>query len=359
MSPLQRYRKALKSPGFHHDPAQEAAMEALEDLYRRLTAPPKRGRLQRLFGVPAAPVQGLYLWGGVGRGKTYLMDTFFEALPFDEKLRLHFHRFMQLIHQRMHAIGGTEDPLEHIAAQFAQQTRVLCLDEMHINDIGDAAILHKLLQGLFARGVTLVTTSNRIPAELGADPILRQGFAQAARLLETHTQRLKLEGDADYRLRALTQAATWRHPLNADAATALERAFEDCAAVVRQKRPHILINEREIPVRRWTEGVVWFEFHVICGVPRARTDLIEIARYFHTALIGNIPQLTDAHNDLARRFTHLIDEFYDRNVKVLASCAVPVDQLYTGDELAFEYQRTLSRLQEMQTREYLAREHRP
>ena len=358
MTPLQRYRKALEAPDFHRDPAQEKTVAALDELCQRLVAAPQRGRWARFFRSRVAPPRGLYLWGGVGRGKTWLMDLFFEALPFEAKLRLHFHRFMQLAHRRMHAIGGTADPLEQVAEELAQQARVLCLDEMHVNDIGDAAILYKLLDGLFARGVTLVTTSNRMPAELGADPVLRQGFAQAVRLLEAHTQVLNVDGDADYRLRALTQAATWRHPLDANAAAALERAFAT-AATTRQQEPYIVINEREIPVHRWADGVVWFDFATICGVPRARTDLIEIARYFHTALISDIPQLTDAHNDLARRFTHLIDEFYDRNVNVLASCAAPVEALYIGKGLAFEYQRTLSRLQEMQTQEYLAREHRP
>lgn len=359
MSPLQRYQEALTGPDFHRDPAQETAVRALDDLYRRLTAPRKSGWVGRFLDQPKGPIRGLYLWGGVGRGKTYLMDVFFDALPFDEKLRLHFHRFMQLVHQRMHAIGGGEDPLESIAGQFSQQARVLCLDEMHINDIGDAAIIYKLLKGLFSRGMTLVTTSNRIPKELGADPILRQSFAQAVRLLETHTDVLNVDGGTDYRLRSLEKAATWRHPLDEASAAALERAFTDCAGAIHPNPAYILINERKIAVHRWTDGVVWFDFNVICGVPRARTDLIEIARYFHTALIGGIPQLTDSHNDLARRFTHLIDEFYDRNVKVLASCSVPVETLYVGKELAFEYQRTVSRLQEMQTLEYLSREHLP
>ena len=359
MTPLKHYQKALQSTGFTHDPAQETAVLALDRLYHRLLEPPRKGLLSRWFNAGREPVRGLYVWGGVGRGKTYLMDMFFNALPFDDKLRLHFHRFMQQAHQRMHRIGGAQDPLEQIAQQFSQQTRVLCLDEMHINDVADAAIIYKLLKGLFSRGVTLVTTSNRLPRELGTDPILRQSFAQAVALLEAHTDIINVDGGADYRLRTLEKALTWHHPLNKHAAAMMEQAFVESAAGAHHERRHIIINEREIAVHRWANGVVWFDFHIICGVPRARTDLIEIARYFHTVLISDIPQLTDARNDLARRFTHLVDEFYDRNVKVLASCEVPVNDVYVGRELAFEYRRTISRLREMQTHEYLAREHRP
>ncbi|MGB0720860.1 MAG: cell division protein ZapE [Gammaproteobacteria bacterium] len=367
MTPLERYRKALNSPDFTADPAQEAAVRALDELWKRLERRQEQsdeggGFLKKLFGKrdkARPPEKGLYLWGGVGRGKTWLMDSFFDTLPFDNKHRYHFHRFMQRVHREMHALKGTADPLNTVADKIAAEGRILCLDEMHVSDVADAAIMNRLLGGLFERGVCLVTTSNREPDELAQEYMLRRMFTEAIGLIKDHTDVLNVDGGTDYRLRTLEQASTWYHPLGDDTDRALDEAFIQSAAVAHDKPPVITINEREMETVRWTDGVVWFDFDVICGVPRARTDLIEIARYFHTALISDIPQLDDGKNDFARRFTHLIDEFYDRNVKVIVSCAVPIEHLYVGSELAFEYERTVSRLQEMQSAEYLSQPHRP
>jgi len=364
MSPLQHYRSALSASGFTPDGAQQQTLNRLAKLHLELLNTPiqKKGLknfLFRLRGHQTEPVRGLYLWGGVGRGKTLLLDLFYETLPFEQKLRLHFHRFMQVVHYELRDLRHIAQPLDIVARHMAAKARVLCLDEMHVNDITDAMLMSGLLHGLFQRGVTLVTTSNIQPDELYKDGLQRASFLPAIDLINQHTQVVNLDGGIDYRLRTLERAEIYHTPLDRFADACLEKNFHDLAAVEQRKLKFVLINNREIPVVRWTDGVAWFTFDTLCNTPRSSSDYIEIARYFHTVLVGGIPQMSKYCTDQARRFVNMIDEFYDRNVKLICSAEVNPEHLYTGKRLSFEFERTASRLLEMQSHDYLARNHLP
>ncbi|MBA3563145.1 MAG: AFG1 family ATPase, partial [Gammaproteobacteria bacterium] len=323
------------------------------------------GRLQQLKrrlgfrDVERTPVRGLYLWGGVGRGKTWLMDLFFDCLPFEDKRRRHFHRFMQAVHHELARLDDQADPLEAVASRIAAETRIVCFDEFHVSDIADAMLLGTLFDALFRRGVTLVATSNMPPEDLYKDGLQRQRFLPAIADIQAHTTTLHLTGTDDYRFRVLEKAEIYHSPLDVLADAGLEDAFERIAPEP-GKRDHALeIEGRAIPARRRADGVVWFEFAHLCGGPRGPADYIEIARCFQTVLVSNIPLLDETRDNEARRFITLVDEFYDRNVKLIVSAAAPAAELYRGERLGFEYRRTLSRLQEMQSRDYLARPHLP
>lgn len=363
MSPLGRYQQALANAQLQPDAEQAKAVEALDALFEDLCTTPQNGglfgKLIRLGrGASQAPVRGLYLWGGVGRGKTHLMDWFYAALPFDAKRRLHFHRFMEWVHAELAGMEDELEPLEVIAANFAADARVLCLDEFQVTDITDAMLLAGLLKGLFSRGVTLVTTSNVEPNELYQDGLQRARFLPAIELLKQHTQVIHLGGDTDYRLRALVQGQIYHYPLNTDAKESLAETFSSLLIAAQPYRNRfITINERKIPVIRWAEGIVWFEFEVLCNTPRSRFDYTAIARLFNTVLISGISELDDKRADVVRRLINLIDEFYDRNIKLIVSAAALPHKLYTGKRLKFEFERTVSRLIEMQSQEYLAKKH--
>ena len=340
-------------------------MRELERVTCDLLAPRPAGRLRRigrrlgLAGPDLEPVRGLYLWGGVGRGKTWLMDMFFEALPFEHKRRRHFHRFMQAVHHGLRRVAEQADPLEAVASHIAADSRIVCFDELFISDIADAMILGNLFEALFRRGVTLVATSNLPPEALYRDGLQRQRFLPAIAAIQAHTKTLHLAGNADYRLRALEKAEIYHSPLDGAADAGLEDAF-DRIAPEPGKRDHALaIEGRVIPARRRADGVVWFEFADICAGPRGTVDYIEIARCFQTVLVSNIPILGETLENEARRFIAMVDEFYDRNVKLIVSAATPATELYRGDRLGFEFDRTVSRLHEMQSREYLGRPHLP
>ncbi|CAN5237690.1 cell division protein ZapE [soil metagenome] len=340
-------------------------MRELERVAAELVTRPRwRRRFERLrlrlgFDVALKPVRGLYLWGGVGRGKTWLMDMFFESLPFADKRRRHFHRFMQAVHHELHRLDDRTDPLEAVAAHIAATSRILCFDELFVSDIADAMILGNLFDALFRRGVTLVATSNVPPEDLYEDGLQRQRFLPAIANIEAHTETLHLAGTADYRFRALEKAEIYHSPLDDAADAALAHTFDRVAPdPERQDRP-LEIEGRTIAARRRAGGVVWFEFEAICGGPRGTSDYVEIARCFHTVLISNVPVLVETFENEARRFIALVDEFYDRNVKLILSAAAPASELYRGDRLGFEFERTRSRLEEMQTHAYLARPHLP
>lgn len=361
----EMYQQALNEKGFTPDQSQQVALESLSQLHDNLTRQPLfqeggiRQLLRKLRGHQQEPIPGLYLWGGVGRGKTFLFDLFFNNLPFEEKLRLHFHRFMQLVHDELKQLKHVSDPLDIVARHFAAKARVLCLDEMHVNDITDAMLIHGLLKGLIERGVTLVTTSNRPPDDLYHDGLQRARFLPAIELMKQHCAVLEMDSGTDYRLRTLQQAEIYHTPLDAEATACLEENFHNLAGVESPKANHIEINHREIPVVRWVDGVAWFDFHELCDSPRSSDDYIEIARYFHTVLIGNVPQMNEQKNDAARRFVNMVDEFYDRNVKLVISAEVVPEKLYRGKRLGFEFERAVSRLKEMQSRDYLALTHIP
>ncbi|MEH6564151.1 MAG: cell division protein ZapE [Halopseudomonas sp.] len=363
MSPLERYKADLQRPDFFHDPAQEKAVRHLQRLFDELVASEqfKPGLLGRLRGKKPEPVKGLYFWGGVGRGKTYLVDTFFDALPFERKMRTHFHRFMQRVHQELRSLKGNKDPLKLIAAQFAKEARVICFDEFFVSDITDAMILGSLMEELFAQGVTLVATSNIVPDGLYKDGLQRARFLPAIALLNSQTEVVNVDNGVDYRLRALEQAELYHWPLDSEADISLRRSFDSLVPDMEEvvEAEVLMIENRGIPSLRVCEDVAWFEFRALCDGPRSQNDYIELGRIFHAVLIANVEQMGTAKDDMARRFINLVDEFYDRNVKLIISAEVALKDLYTGGRLEFEFQRTLSRLLEMQSHEFLARAHKP
>lgn len=364
-TPWSRYQADLEQASFSHDPAQEDAVKALQSLFDELLAQREAEqklthRLGRLFKRGAEPVTGLYFWGGVGRGKTYLMDTFFHTLPFEDKGRMHFHHFMRRVHRGLEEHKGQANPLQLVAAEIAQEARVLCFDEFFVSDIGDAMILANLLRTLFESGVTLVATSNIPPDDLYKDGLQRSLFLPAIDLLKHNTQVLNVDGGIDYRLRTLTQAPTFYTPADESAEQALSTAFDRLAP----EKEATLENQdldvlgRTIKTRRLCDDVAWFDFDDLCDGPRSQNDYIELARSFHAVLISEVPVFNGKNDDRARRFINLVDEFYDRQVKLLLSTEAEIEQLYQDGRLGFEFQRTVSRLQEMQSEEYLAKEHR-
>jgi len=357
-TPSGLYAAGAAEGRWEDDPAQRAVLVELDRIHAELVAAEKTRWWQRLRSTP--PVRGLYLWGSVGRGKTFLIDLFFTSLPFEAKLRLHFHRFMGRVHAELNRLKGHEDPLVAVAAHFAAQARVFCLDEFFVTDIGDAMILAHLLKHLFARGVTLVTTSNIEPHNLYKDGLQRARFMPAIDLLEANCKIVPLLSLQDYRLRALTDAGVYFTPLGHDAEHHLENCFRRIAHEGLRREPTIDINGRPIDVKRRAAGVIWFEFDALCDGPRAVADYIEIGQSFNTVLISNVPQFSSAglREDAARRFINLVDEFYDRGVNLVISAAAPPQSLYQGRRLVSEFARTESRLIEMQSAEYLASEHR-
>lgn len=365
MTPLERYRAELAQRRYTPDTSQEAAMVLLDRLHGELVAAERRQaalvpRLLRAFrGARTGVPRGIYLWGGVGRGKTWLMDTFFECLPFERRQRMHFHRFMRHLHQELSGLKQQADPLRLVADRFAARTTVLCFDEFHVSDITDAMLLGRLLEALFERGIALVATSNTRPDELYRDGLQRERFIPAIESLHRHTHVFNLDGGVDYRMRYLDQAQVYYCPATPDSDRALHGHFEHLAPESGSRNVTVEIEGRRIPVVRRADSVAWFDFAALCQGPRSVSDYIEIARQFQTLIISNIPQLGPADNDAALRFINLVDELYDRNVRLLLSAAVPPDSLYTGERHAAPFQRTASRLVEMQSKAYLARPHRP
>jgi cell division protein ZapE len=365
MTPQERYRQELRQRQYSEDPSQLAAVELLDRLHRELVEVQTRQeallpRLLRAFRGPRAGVpRGIYLWGGVGRGKTWLMDTFYECLPFESKLRMHFHRFMRHLHQELTELKDCSDPLHVVADRFAAHTVIICFDEFHVSDITDAMLLGRLLKALFQRGITLVATSNAHPDALYQDGLQRERFLPVIELLHRHTQVICVDGGVDYRMRYLDQAQVYYCPASAETDTALHNHFDHLAPESGSRNVTVEIEGRRIPVVRRADSVVWFRFPDLCEGPRSAADYIEVARQFQTVLVSNIPQLGVMDNDAALRLINLVDELYDRNVRLLASAAVTAEALYTGDRHAAAFRRTASRLVEMQSREYLGRPHRP
>ena len=375
--PHDRYLMDLEKPDFRFDAAQELAIKKLDDLFDRLLAQQSLsikdrflsslGRaIARLVGrtPSSSPERGLYFWGGVGRGKTYLMDMFYDALPGDAKLRIHFHRFMRRVHQELATLADTKNPLEVVADRIAAEAKVICFDEFFVSDITDAMILAGMFEALFKRGVCLVATSNIAPDGLYKDGLQRSRFLPAIALIKHHTEVLNIDGGIDYRLRTLERTELYYTPLDTGADASLLQSFEqlvpqrESQAVSHKKDTRIEIEGRHIDARYLADDVVWFDFDAICDGPRSQNDYIEIAKEFHAVLISDVPQMGPQNEDRARRFINLVDEFYDHNIKLVLSAAVNLPDLYQDGRLAFEFQRTCSRLQEMQSHDYLAAAHK-
>ncbi|UCG72271.1 MAG: AFG1 family ATPase [Chromatiales bacterium] len=361
-----RYRQALDQHGYAPDQAQLDAVTTLQrvadELARRQPADGRLARLRRrmLGNSSSRPApRGAYLWGGVGRGKTFLMDLFFEALPFEDKLRYHFHRIMYRVHRRLKELGHLRDPLDVVAEELAGQSRLICFDEFFVSDIADAMILARLLDALFERGVALVATSNIPPDELYQDGLQRQKFLPAIELLKSHTEVLQVDGDTDYRLRVLEQAEIYHSPLDAQAELNLADYFTGIAPDAGTVGQNIEVLGRNIRTVRRADGIGWFDFAELCKGPRSQDDYIEIARTFQTVILAAVPLLDELRENEARRFIALVDEFYDRRVKLIISAAECIDDLYKGRRLQREFERTRSRLKEMQSHHYLAARHVP
>lgn len=354
------YARECARLNYKPDVAQKKLVAHFDELRTRLVAPQPKSLLKGLLSRNNSHQleRGLYVWGGVGRGKTWIMDLFFQSLPFKEKQRSHFHRFMQFVHDELKKHPERADPLELVAEKVARKARVLCFDELFVADIADAMLLANLFRGLFERGVTLVATSNVAPDDLYKDGLQRARFVPAIRLLKEQTNVVHTAAGADYRLRQLERATTWFAP-DAEPTAALDQLFEVMAGEAGRTDATLTLNHRRLHPHRQADEVVWFSFKELCDGPRGQADYIEIARCYHTVFLTDVPVLTTETENQARRFITLVDEFYDRAVKLVISAAAPIHELYRGAKLAFEFERTRSRLVEMQSQEYLARPHQP
>ena len=354
----QRYQQALKLSAYTADAAQAKAVDCLAACVKRITRRAQRWQLAPRFirrWWSHKPVRGVYLWGGVGVGKTFLMDLFYDSLPLTRKKRIHFHRFMQRVHQQLQAYEGQRNPLWKIANEWAEQTQVLCLDEFMVMEITDAMILAELLGALFATGVTLVTTSNVSPDALYQHGLQRSRFLPAIQLIKRHCQTFELHTQCDYRLRLLSQAALYQSPLDEGSDYYLREYFDGLVNSEVQYHETVVINRRQLITERIGANVIWFDFKNLCTVPRSQQDYLEIARCYHTVLLGNVPQLVK--DDWARNFIHMVDVFYDHRVKLIITAATTLQNLYPNGRLNFEFQRTQSRLIEMQSQAYLSQAH--
>ena len=352
------YHQTLAERDYTADPTQLRAMTALQR-YQDEWADYKARRsnaVTKLLVRPPLP-RGVYMFGGVGRGKSFLMDCFFQAVPLTRKTRLHFHEFMREVHRELQELKGIQDPLEELGKRIARRFRLICFDEFHVADVTDAMILYRLLDALFRHRVSIVTTSNFHPDGLYPNGLHRDRILPAIELLKQHLEVINVDNGTDYRQRSLEHVELYHTPLNADTEQALTAAFESLAEA-RDEDPLLHIEHREIRSRRRAGGVVWFDFSELCGGPRSQNDYLELATQFHTLILSNVPAMPPRLASEARRFTLLVDVLYDRRVKLIISAAVPAEQLYTEGPLAHEFPRTVSRLQEMQSKEYLELERR-
>ncbi len=371
LSPASRYQLALNEGTHQPDDVQREAVNRLDTIYQELTAKPAEGEqsgglkaaLGRLLGKKEpqthAPVRGLYMWGGVGRGKTWLMDLFYLSLPGTRKQRLHFHRFMLRVHEELTALQGKSDPLEIVADRFKAETDILCFDEFFVSDITDAMLLGGLMKALFARGITLVATSNIPPDELYRNGLQRARFLPAIDAIKQHCDIMNVDAGVDYRLRTLTQAHLWLSPLNDETTQQMDKLWLALAGAKRAHAPELEINHRPLQTLGVENQTLAVSFATLCVDARSQHDYIALSRLFHTVMLLNVPVMTPLMESEARRFIALVDEFYERHVKLVVSAEVPLYEVYKGERLKFEFQRCLSRLLEMQSEEYLKLQHMP
>ncbi|RPG50224.1 MAG: AFG1 family ATPase [Gammaproteobacteria bacterium TMED1] len=357
--PAKRYSQALETGEIEQDAAQQQAVRELQRVFDDLVRnrQPKRYFPQMFPRTAEKKVQGLYLWGGVGRGKTFLMDVFYESLPLKTKRRLHFHRFMRLVHKLLREYQGQADPLKQVANFLHKEARVICFDEFFVSDITDAMLLASLLKELFLRNMVLIATSNVEPRNLYEDGLQRQRFLPAIDLIYANTVVFNITGECDHRLRTLESVETCYLISGGDNEAHLKALFSKIAHNAGDVGAVLDIENRQLRTLCCSGGVVWFDFLELCDGPRSQNDYIELAKLFHTVIVSGVPRLVE--DNKARRFISLVDEFYDRNVKLILSAAVPLEELYGGYLLWTIFQRTLSRLKEMQSREYLQLAHLP
>jgi cell division protein ZapE len=351
---LALYEATLAERGFHSDPAQLRAVAALarcENEWADYKAR-RSNALTKLIRRPPIP-RGVYMYGGVGRGKSFLMDCFFQSVPLTRKTRLHFHEFMREVHRELQDLKGTVNPLDELGRRIARRFRLICFDEFFVADVTDAMILHRLLDAMFANRVSIVTTSNFHPDALYPNGLHRDRILPAIELLKSRLEVINVDAGTDYRQRTLAQIDMYHCPLGAAADAAMALAFERLAEA-REEPPVMQIEQRSLHALRRAGGVVWFDFKTLCGGPRSQNDYLELASRFHTVLLSNVPQMSPRLASEARRFTWLVDVLYDRRVKLVLSAAVPAEELYTEGPLAHEFPRTVSRLHEMQSAEFLA-----
>jgi cell division protein ZapE len=352
------YEQTLAERGYASDPAQQRAVDALERCENEWADYKARrsNAVTKLLVRPPIP-RGVYMHGGVGRGKSFLMDCFFQAVPLTRKTRLHFHEFMREVHRELQELKGTADPLQELGRRMARRHRLICFDEFHVADVTDAMILHRLLESMFANRVSIVTTSNFHPDELYPNGLHRERILPAIELLKEKLEIVNVDNGTDYRRAALQTLSMYHHPLGPQADAAMQAAFERLAEA-RDEDPVLRIEQRELRAKRRAGGVVWFDFRTLCGGPRSQNDYLELAQQFHTVLLSDVPQMPPRLASEARRFTLLIDVLYDRRVKLIMSAAVAPEALYEDGPLAHEFPRTVSRLLEMQSPAYLALDRR-
>jgi cell division protein ZapE len=358
MNVQEFYQHALTERGFKSDAAQQRAVDRLQRAYDEWVQfkSQRSSSFKRLINRPDVP-RGVYLWGGVGRGKSFLMDSFYSVVPVVRKTRLHFHEFMRGVHRQLDELKGVADPLDEVARRIAKKYRLICFDEFHVSDIADAMILYNLLSALFANGVSFIMTSNYDPDLLYPDGLHRDRMLPTIALLKGKLDVMNVDAGVDYRTRSLEQVESYHTPLGAAADRALREAYAKIADTA-DEDPRVHIEEREIRALRRAGGVIWFDFATLCGGPRSQNDYLELATRFHTVILSSVPSMSAAQSSEARRFTWLIDVFYDHKVKLLMSAEVAPEQLYTQGVLANEFHRTVSRIIEMQSREYMLAERR-
>lgn len=358
MSVREAYEAELIARGYTSDPAQLRAVEALERCATEWATYKARrsNAIKKFLNHPPIP-RGVYMYGGVGRGKSFLMDCFFNAVPLRRKTRLHFHEFMREVHRELRDLQGTVNPLDELGRRISLRYKLICFDEFHVADITDAMILHRLLAALFENGVGFVTTSNFKPDDLYPNGLHRDRILPAIELLKANLEVLSVDNGTDYRRRTLEQVKLYHTPLGPEAEAQMEDAFNKLAEA-RDEDPVLQIEARQIRAVRKAGGVVWFDFRTLCGGPRSQNDYLEIANQFHTVLLSNVPHMPVRMASEARRFTWLVDVLYDRRVKLIMSAEVQPEALYTEGPLAHEFPRTISRLNEMQSAEFLALERR-
>ncbi|MFK4440696.1 cell division protein ZapE [Caballeronia udeis] len=358
MNVNEYYENELQTRGYQSDAAQLAAVERLQRCYDEWVAYKARrsNAFKKLIVHPEIP-RGVYMWGGVGRGKSFLMDSFFAVVPVQRKTRLHFHEFMREVHRELEELKGTADPLDELARRVAKRYRLICFDEFHVSDIADAMILYRLLDRLFGAGVQFVMTSNYDPDLLYPDGLHRDRLLPAIELIKSKLDVINVDAGTDYRKRTLSQVTAYHTPLGAAADKALRADFAKLAAVP-DESPILRIEKRELKALRKADGVVWFDFATLCGGPRSQNDYLELASRFHAVILSDVPKMSPRNASEARRFTWLIDVFYDHKVKLLMSAEVTAEELYVEGPMANEFARTVSRITEMQSKEYLESERR-